>query len=192
MAILLLASLNSGCTAIIYPPDKLIDPQPIYLATYTVHSCVLLPAGNVYLDYSYGDWNYAALHHHMPNDAVGALAISQDAAFERRIVMIDPHSGGPLLPDNPVELIRLYADRDKIQHRIDELEKRFQADIKLHRNDGMVMYVGADESEIFVKDPIHYGLTNNCNNLTADTLRALGYRVIGIPITNQFHIEAPP
>jgi hypothetical protein len=192
LVLLLAAAMNGGCTAVIYPPDKLTDPAPIYLVKYAVHSCVLLPSGNVYLDYSFGDWNYAALHHHLPNDAIGALAISGEAAFERRQVIVDSHTGAPLLPDNPDLVIRLEADRDKIQRRVADLEERYQSDLRTCGDNGIMKYVGVYESEVFVKDPAHYSLVNNCNNLTADTLRALGYRVEGVPITNEFHLAAPP
>jgi hypothetical protein len=59
----------------------------------------------------------------------------------------------------------------------------------LHHDDGMITY--RDGAEVYVKDPVHYGLTNNCNHMTAATLRALGYRVDGSTISNEFHIGPP-
>jgi hypothetical protein len=190
-AVVLLLAMAGGCGAVVYPPTKFTDPEAFYLAKYNVHSCVLLPSNGRFVDYSFGDWNYAALHHKLINDAIVALTISGDSAFERRIVQADPKTGEPILDDNPKVLLRLYADRSAIAKRLTELEDRFQMDMKENGEDPPVIQIGADYSIIFVKDSEHYSLTNNCNYLTAETLRALGYRVEGMTITNHFSLQAP-
>jgi hypothetical protein len=189
LCVLALAFLGCGCAASVYPPAKLIDPVPIYLAEYNVHSTVLFPHDGKYIDYSFGDWNYAALHHKFINDAIGALTISGEATFEKRTLEVDPKTGEPILNDNPGLVIRLYAERTAVEKRYAELTKRFDDDVKIHREDGMMVY--GDNAEIFVKDDQHYSIVNNCNHVTADSLRALGFRVDGPVMSNQFHLCRP-
>jgi Protein of unknown function (DUF2459) len=186
LVLFVLCAASGGCTAMVYSPAKVTDPVPIYLAEYAVHSDVLLPRDGHYVDYSFGDWNYAALHHTLPNDAIGALAVSGDSVFERRLVAADPHTGEPQLYDNYELLIRLTADRDDVERRLAELDRRFQNDLHLHHVDGLI--VEGERSKIYVKDTEHYSMAHNCNHLTAETLRALGYRVEGVVLTSHFHV----
>jgi hypothetical protein len=187
--VLALAVLSGGCAASVYPPAKLTDPVPVYLVNYNVHSTVLFPDHGKYVDYSFGDWNYAALHHRFINDAIGALTVSGEATFEKRVLRVDPRTGEPILNDNPGLVVRLYADREAVEKRLAELTKRFEDDVKEHGNDGMMVY--GDDDEIFVKDDQHYSIANNCNHVTAETLRALGFRVDGAVLSNQFHLCRP-
>jgi hypothetical protein len=189
LLLLLLLSLSAGCEAVINPPAKMDDPVPIFFAKYNVHSTILLPQNGKYVDYSFGDWNYAALRHKFINDAMGALTISFCSTLERRIVTPDPRSGQPILYDHPDLVVRLFASRSLVDQRIAELERRFQADLAIHRADGMITY--RDGTEVYVKDSEHYGLTNNCNHMTAATLRALGYHIDGATISNDFHLGPP-
>jgi len=182
-----LAALCGGC-ADVKMPANVADPVPIYLADYDVHTTVLLPGdGPYYIDYSFGDWNYAAKHHKLPNDALGALTISFSSEFERRIIPADPHTGEPRFPDKPGWFLRLYADRDAVNKRLAVLTARFQQDCKLHAKDGLISE--SDGSTIFVKDPQHYSVQNNCNHLTAETLRSLGYEVSGWVNGGSFHVS---
>jgi hypothetical protein len=168
-----LGMLLEGCESAVYPPANVLDAEPIYFLRYNVHSSIALPRDGEYVEYSFGDWNYAALHHKFINDAVGALTVSFDSAFERRILQIDARSGLPVIRER----------------RLAELDARFESDMKLHQADGVIVY--ADAGETYVKDSQHYSVANNCNHLTADTLRALGFRVDGVTFTNDFHLGEP-
>jgi hypothetical protein len=185
----LLTGLLAGCAANVSPPATLTDAVPIYFLRYNVHSSIILPRDGKYIEYSYGDWNYAALRHKWVNDALGALFVSGDSTFERRIIEIDPRSGEPDIRDDPDLVIRMYADREAVRRRLEELDARFERDMALHREDGLVIY--ADAGETYVKDTEHYSIANNCNDLTAETLRALGFRVDGPTFSNQFHMARP-
>jgi hypothetical protein len=178
--------LCAGC-AEVRPPAQVANPVPIYLADYDVHTTVLLPGdGPYYIDYSFGDWNYAAKNHKWPNDALGALTISFESEFERRIIPADPHTGEPQFPDKPGWYLRLYADRDAVDKRLSVLTARFNHDVELHSKDGLISEAGG--TTIFVKDTQHYSAENNCNHLTAATLRSLGYQVTGIVNGGEFHV----
>jgi hypothetical protein len=181
----LLPIVCAGCTTFVSGPASLTDPVPVYFVRYNVHSSVLMPVDGKYVDYSFGDWRYAAELHKLPNDALGALLVSFDSTLERRYLAIDPRMGQPFIPDNPDLVIRLFASRELVRQRIAELEQRVGRDLKLHEKDGMVVHYGPDVT--FVKDPEHYGLTNNCNHLTAATLRAIGFQVEGSAENNNFH-----
>jgi hypothetical protein len=188
---LLLSTLCAacGCAAVVHPPATVVDPVPIYLAQYQVHSTILFPRDGRFVDFSFGDWNYAALHHRFINDAIGALTVSGESTLERRVVEADQRTGAPILTDKPDLVIRLYASRQAVDQRFAELTERFQHDMLAHRDDGMMVY--GDQTEVFVKDDQHYSLVNNCNGMTAETLRALGYRVDGPVLSNRFHLCAP-
>jgi hypothetical protein len=195
---ILLPALLSCCgCASITPPATVLDPVPIYLAEYPVHSELLMSHDGQYFAYSFGDWNYAAIGHTWPNDALGALVVSGASELEKRQAPLDPHTGGPLLYDDPDMLIRMVANRQEVEARLAVLEKRFQDDLKTAGPDGVVST--PDHSRTYVKDQQHYSVFNDCNDLTADTLRALGYRVDGFVVGSHFHVyagstapEAPP
>jgi hypothetical protein len=189
LGILALMVACGGCAASVYPPAKVVDPVSVFLVNYNIHSTVLFPDHGKYVDYSFGDWNYAALHHKYINDAIGALTISGAATLEKRILEVDPRTGEPILDDNPGLVIRLYADRAAVEKRYAELAHRFDDDLKRHATDGMI--ANSDNSIIFVKDDEHYSIANNCNDVTAETLRALGFRVDGPVLSNQFHLCRP-
>jgi hypothetical protein len=187
--VLIAGMLAVGCAALVYPPAALLDPVPIYLAQYRVHSTVLFKQGGRFVDYTFGDWNYAALHHKFINDAVEALTISGASAFERRYVKMNPKTGEPVLPDGPAVVVRLFASRAAVDRRLGEMADRFIRDLQTHREGG-VMAFGPDQV-VFVKDEQHYWLLNNCNDFTAETLRSLGFRVYGPVITSHFYLCRP-
>jgi hypothetical protein len=176
-----------GCFSVAISPAGLDEPVAVYFVKYNIHSTVLMPADGKYLDYSFGDWDFAARNHKFPNDALGALVMSFNSTLERRILPIDPRTGGPVIPDNPALVIRLFASRELVRQRLAELQARFDRDMALHANDGGITHVS--ENLIFVKDPEHYSFFNNCNHLTAATLRALSFDVEGPVFSNNFHIE---
>ena len=175
----------SGCASI-SPPAKVIDPVPVYLAEYAIHSDVFMPEDDKFVAYTFGDWNYAALGHTWPTDAVGALLVSWGSTLERREAPVDPRTGGPLLYDQPDLLIRLEASRSQVQQRLIVLEKRFADDLKSAGPEGVVFNV--DHTRTYVKDQQHYSIFNDCNDLTADNLRALGFHVDGFVVGSHFHV----
>lgn len=177
----------AGC-ATIHSPRTMVDPVPVYLAEYPVHSTILLPRDGKFVDYSFGDWNYAALEHKFFTDALGALVISGASEFELRIVAADPVSGEPVIPDHPDRVVRFYANRQDVRHRLKQLDERYQHDLELHRGDGMIVLPGGI---VFVKDTEHYSWTHSCNHLTVQTLEALGYHVDGPVIGSKFQWAEP-
>jgi hypothetical protein len=179
----------TGCSATIYPPAHLEEPVAVYFAQYNVHSTVIMPQDGKYVDFSFGDWNYAAMRHKWINDALGALTISWASTLEKHVLEIDPKTGEPIINDNPDMIIRMYADRATVERRVAELQKRFDEDVARFGKGGMITY--DDGKDIYVKDEQHYSVLNNCNNMTAQTFRDLGFKVDGPIIGNQFHLCRP-
>jgi hypothetical protein len=174
----------AGC-ATVHPPATMTDPVPLYLAEYgqIFHSIILMPRDGEFVGYTYGDWNYAALGHKFPTDALGALAVSGAADYKREILPVDPVTGEPMFNDHPARVIRFYANRQAVQNRLKQLDDRYQYDLELHRGDGLII---TSYGVVFVKDTEHYSLFHNCNHLTAQTLESLGYHVDGLVLGDEF------
>ena len=186
----LAVSLTGGCAATVYPGAKPVQPTAVYLADYGIHSSVLLPTGDGrYVEYAFGDWNFAALNHCWPQDAFGALLISFQSTLGRRYIEARP---GQLVP-YPVHLVPhklqvVYASRANVDRLVRELDERY-------RRDGTQSCHNPDNDMDYVKDGEHYWIANNCNHLTARCLRELGCDVRGVVVLSKFDVapvQAPP
>src|SRR5437016_2299558 len=66
-----------GCMTMVTPPTHPQHPVQVFLTDQLIHSSVLLPTDDGrYIEYAFGDWNYAALNHCWPHDAIGAMFFS--------------------------------------------------------------------------------------------------------------------
>ena len=181
-----------GCATTVRPEARPIDPVPVFLTDYGVHSSLMLPtADGNYVEYSFGDYGYAALNHGGPHNALGALLASGQSAIGRRFLSIRPGDDAPRPAYAPKSFQTLYADRFQVSALVKELDDRFRK--------------GAEYSEpvhnpitdaVFVKDSDHYSIANNCNHMTARLLRQLGCDVAGDPGRSAFKVvgkqELPP
>jgi hypothetical protein len=80
-----------------------------------------------------------------------------------------------------------------VRQRFAELEQRFADDLRQDPVAGFV--ANADHTRLYVKDSIHYGILEDCNVLTAETLRALGFHVYGFVVGSHFIVlasQSPP
>src|SRR3954469_24900058 len=162
--------LATGCATTVRPEARPIDPVPVFLTDYGVHSSLMLPtADGNYVEYSFGDYGYAALNHGGPHNALGALLVSGQSAIGRRFLSVRPGDDAPRPAYAPRSFQKFYAERFQVSTLVKELDERF-------RN-------GAEQSDpvhnpitdaVFVKDSEHYSLANNCNHMTARLLRELG------------------
>ena len=175
--------LAGGCGATVYPTSHPRQPVRVYVADYGIHSSLLLPTGeHRYVEYAFGDWNFAALNHTWPQDVVGALLISFQSALGRRYIdvapgEIEPH---PVHP-SPHHLQLLYAPRERVEVVVREMDKRY-------RRDGTEVRYNPDNLMEYVKDSEHYSAINNCNQLTARCLREMGCEVRGLALLSIFHV----
>jgi pimeloyl-ACP methyl ester carboxylesterase len=188
LCLLLICLCGADGCAVVTGPSELTNPEPVYLVEYAVHSDLVMKRGAVWVGFSIGDWSYAALHHTGPHNVIGALLFSTAASFERRTERADPVTGAPDLHDNVQHFYRLYASHDKVEKRFAELEDRFADDLREDPVHGFV--ANADHTRLYVKDSIHYGVLDDCNALTAETLRALGFHVYGFVVGSHFIVWA--
>jgi hypothetical protein len=183
----LLVCLTTGCVATVYPQQKILDPTVVYIADYGVHSGLLLPVGNgVFVEYAFGDWNYAALNHCGPQDGLGALLVSFQSALGRRFVNVEYGQEVPY-PTHPApqHLYPVYVSQSQVEQVVRELDDRY------NRGNSAVVY-NPDNLTSYVKDSEHYSVANNCNHLTARCLREMGCDVRGLVVTSNFTVAPVP
>lgn len=177
------ALLATGCGTTVYPQPKPVRPEAVYVADYGIHSSLLLPNGDGrYVEYAFGDWNFAALNHCWPQDALGALLISFQSALGRRYLTLEPGQTAPR-PVHPeahrVQVI--YASKADVERVVKDLDDRYR------RGEKLVLH-NPDNDMDYVKDSEHYSVANNCNHLTARCLREMGCDVRGMVVLSKFAV----
>jgi len=187
LAITLLVILVGGCAATVHPQPRVLDPVAVYVADYGIHSSLLLPNGDGrFVEYCFGDWGYSAENHCWPQDALGALLISQESAFGRRYVSpAGPEAQPAPVHPSPHRIERVFASRQDVQRLLRALADRYD------RGAARAMVHNPDNDTDYVKDTEHYSALNNCNHLTARSLRTLGCRVDGLTALSHFYVEGP-
>lgn len=184
--LLALTALLAGGCASVRPQAAVRDPVPVYIGDFGVHSGLFLPTPDGrYAEFQFADWRYAAENKCWPQDAVIALAASPGAAFGRRYH--DPVPGGdaPHLTPKPISLQRVDCERVEVYDLYNRLNDHFE---QLADRQGKP--VRNPESGVeFVRDAGHYSLLNNCNHLTARSLRELGCEVSGVVVWSKFRVE---
>jgi hypothetical protein len=183
-------ALCSGCATTVRPDARPIDPVPVFLTDYGVHSSVMLPTSDGrYVEYSFGDYGYAALNKGGPHNALGALLVSGQAGIGRRFLTIRPGEDAPRPAYAPKSIQRLYANRFEVSALVKQLDQRYRAgtDKPVHN---------AITDAVFVKDSEHYSIANNCNHMTARLLRDIGCEVRGDTGISSFKVvgkqQLPP
>jgi hypothetical protein len=186
--LVLVVALAGGCASV-KPHAAVNDPVPVYLGDFGVHSGLFLPtADGRYVEYLFGDWRYAAENKCMPHDAIVALAASPGSAFGRlyhdRLLGKDEPD---LTARQPAGLQRIDCERIEVYALIDRLDRRFAALVAKNGPPLKNPETGVD----FVRDEGHYSWANNCNHLTAQSLRELGCEVSGVVVWSKFKVEEP-
>ncbi len=183
----LAAGLAAGCSGTVAPPAWPAHPTVVYLCDYGYHSSLLLPVGDdgTWVEYLYGDWNWAALNHTGVWPAVQAGLFSPAATLGRRYVYQPGRMPRPItLPEKQLAVVvGGKACRDLEQ----ALDARWRAAA------GTAVYSGPPGMYYwFVKDGQRYGLLHNCNRVTADWLDDLGCRTGGVALLSHFRVDPAP
>jgi hypothetical protein len=174
---------GTGCATTVRPASKPIDPVPVFLTDYGVHSSLMLPTlDGRYVEYSFGDFGYAALNRGGPHNALGALFASGQSAIGRRFLTVRPGDDAPRPAYAPTGVQKIYANRWQVNALVDELDRRYR------RGAGDAPVHNPVTDNVFVKDTERYGIGNNCNHMTARMLRQLGCDVRGNTATSKFRV----
>ena len=179
-----------GCAATVSsrPPAVGAPMTAVYIADYGIHSSVLMPTGDRrrYVEYAFGDWNFAALNHCWPQDVLGALLVSFQSALGRRYIDAPPDGQAPRpVHPSPHSIQAVYASATDVARVVREMDDRYRrhADDRRHNPENDMDYVRDDE---------HYSFANNCNHLTARCLREMGCDIRGFVVLSHFYVEPPP
>jgi hypothetical protein len=184
--VIVLALWAVGCASVV-PVARPDRPTAVYITDYGVHSSLLLPTGDGrYVEYNFGDWDYAALNHCWPNDAVAALFLSSHSTLGRRFLSAPPFGEEPIPKHpSPSRVQVIYASQESVDHVVDTLDARWRA--------GANNIVHNPDNDMdFVPDTEHYSLANNCNHLTARCLREMGCNVHGLVVISKFQVAQVP
>ena len=177
-----LATAGGGCATTVRPEAKPIDPVAVYLTNYGVHSSLMLPTSDGrFVEYSFGDYGYAALNRGGPHNALGALFVSGQSGIGRRFLSIRPGDDAPRPAYAPKSVQRFYAKRVQVYALVKELDRRY-------RKGGDAPVHNPITDNVFVKDEEHYSIANNCNHMTGRMLRQLGCQVRGTTATPRYRV----
>ena len=153
----------------------------VYVTDYGIHSSVIMPNGDGrFVEYAFGDWNYAALNHDWPNDAMGQHADfiqidvrAQPSSWLEYPGETEPHPTHP----TPKRTQVIYASYDAVEAVRQQLDDRYRHDMS--QTTTRVVHNHENEMD-FVPDDEHYSFLNNCNDLTARCLRNIGCDLKGV------------
>lgn len=183
LILLVAALLTGGCATAVYPQPAPPHPQAVYVADYGIHSSLLLPTGEGrYVEYAFGDWGFAALNHCLPQDALGALLVSFQAALGRRYVDLQPGQTEPHpVHPAPHRVQVVYVPQERVERVVRELADRY-------RRGGPPVHNPENDTDYVKDDSEHYWVGNNCNHLTARCLEEMGCDVRGFVVLSKFKV----
>src|SRR5688572_15777056 len=171
-----IACVSTGCATTVRPQSKPIDPVPVFLTDYGVHSSLMLPTPEGrYVEYSFGDYGYAALNRGGPHNALGALFVSGQSGIGRRFLTVRPGEETPRPAHAPISVQKIYAERFEVYALVKQLDQRYRK----AGQGGPDPVHNPITDNVFVKDEERYSIANNCNHMTARMLRQLGCDVRG-------------
>jgi hypothetical protein len=180
---LVLVVVASGCATRVIPPAPaaVAERAVVYVTDYGRHSSVVLPVGERWVEYAYGDWDYLALNKYRWYVGPTRLLFSEGSCLGRRYIDKVDNEEALLAVVASERLLRIETDRRAVEDLICALDERFNRHIEtLVYNKHQVMY--------FVRDDSHYWLMNNCNGVTAGWLKELGCRVEGMALLSNFEV----
>ena len=188
LACLCFLATQSACNVVVTPPANPKHPTIVYFCDYGVHSSLLLPVGqNRYVEYLYGDWNWAALYHIDWTDAVKAIFWSKQATLGRRYITQISATTMPTPPGEPKLELAIAVDGESCQKVVEAMDLRWEQDRAAHPDNESIL-----TDFWYVKDDQHYSWLHDCNLNTAQTLASLGCNVRGFAVFSNFKVTPKP
>jgi hypothetical protein len=152
-----------------------------------VHSSLLLPVSKGrYVEYLYGDWNWAALCHNSWVDALGAIFWSGQATLGRRYIDQLANQTMPIPPDGVKTEVPIVVNGDGCIALLKQMDDRWERDRLATTGPSQVV-----SDFWYVKDDQHYDWVHDCNLNTADSLAAMGCTVRGYAVWSGFDVKVP-
>jgi hypothetical protein len=175
----LLALSAGGCAMRIEPPGHVVQPATLYVLDYGMHSSVVLPCADGFVEFAYGHYDWFALNHdrwyHVPGVVLqpgrGTLGTRTLAAGENR---------EPALPavENAYPLVVEAA-------RCERLREQLTSEFNTHAGEAI------DNPTIGLRMTPHprlYWHHYNCNTAVAQWLEQAGCRVTGWRQAAEFRV----
>src|SRR5450432_2204531 len=120
----------AGCAPRVYPPLNPANPTTIYVCDYGIHSSLLLPSGEgQFVEYVYGDWDFAALNKTDPLHTLIALFGSCQPALGRRYLRPARGTDVPSPPNPPHTMEPMAVDGERVKRVVREMNRRFRKHI---------------------------------------------------------------
>jgi hypothetical protein len=180
------AAGSAGCGATVIPPFSPADPTTVYLCDYGVHSSLLLPVDGHgrYVEYMYGDWNWAALDHTAWYDAIGAVFFSERATLGRRYLDVAVGQDRPEPYPPPKTEVGMVVDGSGCRTVLADLDGQWKA-----RESTVLLPIPPERFYSYVTADQHYSWLLDCNHHTADCLRRMGCEIHGSAMLSDFTVQ---
>lgn len=175
----------AACGARVTPPLNPAEPVEVFLIDYGYHASLVIPSGDGYVEFAYGDWRYMALPEETYFNGLRALLWPTRATLGRRVVSEDNSSLTPERIQNRTDSARVYeltVDR----REVDLLARRFEEWFRsrpVHRN----RRYGSDH----VEHPTDYWAFHNSNHAVFRWLEDLDVEVYGFRTWSSFTVRDP-
>ena len=181
------ALLLTGCAAVVVPPDRPTDPEPVFLLDHGRHATLVLSRGDGRLvRYAFGDWAYYARNRVGFRRGAAALLWATPAALGRRELAGTATAAGVRSAVRvPIETLhRLEVAGSRVATLGARLNARFARRLAQRRFNPWydLVFVPVSES---------YWLGNNSNQRVAAWLEVLGAEVRGASLWSRWVLRPP-
>ncbi len=167
--------------ATIIPPAAPVDPVTVHVAEFELHTRLLLPQGDRWVQYGFGDWNYYALNRHdLPHALMallvttrGALGVGEFASLAEFQADLDPAG---------FELLSFEVSSAEVNQLMRSLHHRFERQVLNGQANN------PSNNLRLVQDEQTYSLLHNSNHELAEWLEALNCQVKHLLLWTKFRL----
>ena len=168
------ASVACSCTSSVTPPVDPVDPVSVWIVEDARHRGLILPAGDGYAEYGYGEWRWYAHLEDGAFDACRAALWPSRGALGRRITRAADEAA-LRRAHHWQTLTALEVERARVEELHASLEQVFEAAAgEVHEN--------VEYGLTFVPYEQDFCIAHNCADEVAVWLRSLGCSVSCRPI----------